>query len=122
MLLVQSYYFTVSVSCGIGQRLWTILSFGFGIGSKAKKLVSVVHYSQKFLKWHFFPCAWNLNSFVAKYLHFKCYECAIIIPFPYRISVSSKSRICVNCGQKGNFLKMYFHFCFLVFPYYVNII
>ena len=54
----------------------------------------------------------NLNSMYtvksAKYLHLKCYEyeCAIIKLFRYLMfSVSCKSRICVNSGQKGDFLK-----------------
>ena len=41
-------------------------------------------------------------------------------------NVSSKSRICVNFGQKVNFLKrtpiQHFHSCFLVFSYHFTII
>ena len=32
----------------------------------------------QFLKWHFWPRAWKLKFFVAKHIHLKCYECAII--------------------------------------------
>ena len=38
--------------------------------------------NRQFLMWHFWPRAWKLKFFVAKYLHLKCYECAIIELFP----------------------------------------
>ena len=55
------------------------------------------------------------------------WEC--ILPshlFPLCVSVSSKSRICVNSSQKVDYpkrtLKQHFHRCFLVFFYHTPII
>ena len=47
----------------------------------------------QFLMWHFWFPAWNLKFFVSKYLHLKCFECAISRLFQKCVSVSSKSRI-----------------------------
>ncbi len=42
--IMFNIYFTVSVSFGIGRKFRPIFSFGVGIGSETKKVVSVVHY------------------------------------------------------------------------------
>ena len=80
----------------------------------------------QFLMRHFCPLAWNLKKIVVKYLHLKCFELAIVKLFPSCVSVSSKSRICVNSGQKVDFLKrtpiQHFQSCFLVFSYQGSII
>ena len=45
------------------------------------------------------------TTFLMRYFKHKCYQCAIIKLFPFCASVSFKFRICVNSGQKGDFLK-----------------
>ena len=71
------------------------------------------------------PCM-EFQFFWPNYLHLKCFECAISKLFQKCVSVSSKSRIKVNSGQKVPFLKRthiwHFHSCFLVFSYQVIII
>ena len=79
----------------------------------------------QFLIWHLIHCM-EFEIVLVQYLHLKYFECAISRLFQKRVSVSSKSRICVNSGQKGDFLKrtsiQHFHSCFLVFSYHVSII
>ena len=75
------------------------------------------------------PCrfiyAYNFmkNLFI---LFYKLPSCYVIKLFRWCVSVSSNVRICVNSGQKMDFLKrtpiQHFHSCFLVSSYHVSII
>ena len=71
----------IDTNSGFGRdwdTLWKKSNNGtFRAVQVTQKISNSAHRVKKLSIWHFWPCTWNLTIFVVKYLHLKCYECAI---------------------------------------------